>query len=149
MKISLGFDHGALPLRDALLDFLRGEGHQLLDHGTDSAESVDYPDFAKAVCDDVVNARAEVGILCCTTGIGMSIAANKVKGIRAAVVRHQDEAALTRQHNHANVLCMGAHHTTPYEAVRITGVFLASSHEGGRHARRVAKFSEWEQGCCA
>lgn len=142
MKISIGFDHGAIPLRAPLLEHLSACGHDLVDHGTDSTESVDYPDYADLVCEDVVKGRVEVGILCCTTGIGMSIAANKIKGIRAATIKFEDEAALTRQHNNANVLCLGAHHTTPYEAVRLADVFLESSFEGGRHARRVNKYHE-------
>ncbi len=149
MKISIGFDHGALPLRAAILQHLQEGGHHILDHGTDGAASVDYPDFARLVADDVVAGRAEAGILCCTTGIGMSIAANKVPGVRAALVHYEDEAALCRRHNHANVLCMGALHTTPYEARRIIDAFLASAPEGGRHARRVGKFTSWESGCCA
>ena len=142
MKISIGFDHGAISLRKPLLEHLESAGHELLDHGTDSTESVDYPDFANLVSADVAAGQAEVGILCCTTGIGMSMAANKVKGVRAALVKFEDEAALTRQHNNANVLCLGALHTTPYEAARIADVFLGSTFEGGRHARRVDKFCE-------
>jgi len=140
MNISIGFDHGAVALRETLLQHLQSHGHKVIDHGTDSLVSVDYPDFAVPVCEDVRDGRAEIGILCCTTGIGMSMAANKQPGIRAAVVKFEDEAALTRQHNNANVLCMGALHTTPYEAVRLTDSFLASEFEGGRHARRVSKF---------
>jgi RpiB/LacA/LacB family sugar-phosphate isomerase len=142
MKISIGFDHGAISLRDPLLQHLKERGHELVDHGTDSIESVDYPDYANLVSDDVANGRVDVGILCCTTGIGMSIAANKVKGVRASVIKFEDEAALTRQHNNANVLCLGANHTTPYEALRLADIFLASSFEGGRHERRVNKFRE-------
>jgi RpiB/LacA/LacB family sugar-phosphate isomerase len=142
MHISLGVDHGALPLREALLTYLKEAGHTVIDHGTFSAESVDYPDFAHAVSTDVTSGKAEVGILCCTTGIGMSISANKHAGIRAALASHPDEARLTRQHNNANVLCMGALHTTPYEARQLTEAFLSASFEsGGRHERRVAKFS--------
>jgi RpiB/LacA/LacB family sugar-phosphate isomerase len=142
MKISIGFDHGAISLRDPLIQHLNAQGHELVDHGTDSAESVDYTDYANLVSDDVAQGRVEAGILCCTTGIGMSMAANKVQGVRAAVVKFEDEAALTRQHNNANVLCLGAHHTTPYEAVRLADIFLASTFEGGRHERRVNKFRE-------
>lgn len=148
MKISIGFDHGALPLRQPLLDHLQNLGHDIIDHGTDSPASVDYPDFAREVCSDVTSSRAESGILCCTTGIGMCMSANKVTGIRAALVRYEDEAALTRRHNNANVLCMGALHTTPYEAVRLVDAFLANSFEGGRHERRVGKFMEWEGRSC-
>lgn len=144
MKISLGVDHGALQLRESLLRHLTESGHEVLDHGTDSPDSVDYPDFSKRVCEDVVAGRAEIGILCCTTGIGMSISANKIPGIRAACVHFEDEAALTRRHNKANVLCMGGLHTTSYEAARLADTFIASSFEGGRHQRRVAKFTAWE-----
>jgi ribose 5-phosphate isomerase B len=148
MKVSIGFDHGAISLREAVLQVLKEAGHTVTDHGTDSPDSVDYPDFAREVTKDIVEGRSEAGILCCTTGIGMSMAANKVKGIRAALVRYEDEAALTRQHNNANVLCMGALHTTPYEAVRLVRSFLENAFIGGeqpRHARRVGKFMEWEK----
>lgn len=148
MKISIGFDHGAVALREPLLEHLREKGHQIVDHGTDSIESVDYPDFSRKVCEDVAGGTSELGILCCTTGIGMSISANKFKGIRAALARFEDEATLTRQHNHANVLCMGAIHTTPYEARRLVDAFIESKPEGGRHARRVGKFMEWEGRSC-
>lgn len=148
MKVSIGCDHGALPLREALLEHLAQAGHEVIDRGTRTAESVDYPDFAQHVCRDVLEGNAEAGILCCTTGIGMSISANKINGIRAGLARYEDEAALTRQHNNANVLCLGGLHTTPYEARRLADAFLSSSFEGGRHARRVAKFSTWEASDC-
>lgn len=144
MNISIGFDHGALTLRAPVLEGLQAAGHTIIDHGTDSPESVDYPDFARLVCDDVTSGKAEAGILCCTTGIGMSMAANKVRGIRAALVHHEDEASLTRRHNNANVLCMGALHTDPDTARKLVDVFLSNSFEGGRHDRRVCKFTEWE-----
>lgn len=139
MIISLGVDHGAFNLREVLLTYLKENGYQVIDHGTYTPDSVDYPDFAHAVADDVVNGRADFGVLCCTTGIGMSIAANKVNGIRAALVHYEEDAALCRRHNHANIICMGALHTTAYEARRMVEVFLKSSTEGGRHERRVAK----------
>ena len=151
MKGSIGFDHGALALRETVINSLNQAGHQVLDHGTDSTASVDYPDYARLVAEDVANGRAEAGILCCTTGIGMSMAANKIKGVRAALVRFEDEAALTRQHNNANVLCMGALHTTPYEAGRLVNVFLENTFTGAsqpRHARRVGKITEWENSSC-
>ncbi len=144
MKVSIGFDHGALELRAPVLEALAAGGHTVIDHGTDSPDSVDYPDYARLVCDDVLDGRAEAGVLCCTTGIGMSMAANKIKGIRAALVHHQDEASLTRRHNNANVLCLGAIHTDPQTAPGLVEVFLSSSFEGGRHERRVCKFSDWE-----
>ena len=148
MKISIGFDHGAIDLRSPILKYLQSSGHEILDHGTDSADSVDYPDYAKCVADDVASGKADAGILCCTTGIGMSMAANKVKGVRAAVVHFEDEAALTRRHNNANVICLGAIHTSPDQAKRLIEVFLSNTFEGGRHQRRVGKFSEWESGSC-
>jgi ribose 5-phosphate isomerase B len=148
MKISIGFDHGALPLREALIQHLESKGHSLLDHGTDSDRSVDYPDFAKLVTQDITSGESELGVLCCTTGIGMSMAANKVKGIRAALVHHEDEASLTRRHNNANVICFGALHTTPEEAVKLVDVFIENEFEGGRHERRVDKFSDWENPSC-
>mgnify|MGYP000462919562 CR=1 FL=1 len=144
MKVSIGFDHGALNLRSPVIEILNELQHQVTDHGTDSPDSVDYPDYARLVAEDVSSGRADMGILCCTTGIGMSIAANKVKGVRAAMVHCEDEAELTRRHNHANVLCLGGLHTTAYEAKRLIEVFLKSEPEGGRHARRVGKFSALE-----
>jgi len=144
MRVSIGFDHGALRLRAPVLEALEQAGHTIIDHGTTASESVDYPDYARLVAQDVVNGNAEAGILCCTTGIGMSMAANKIRGIRAALVHFEDEAALTRRHNNANVLCMGALHTSPAAARKLVEVFLASKFEGGRHERRVCKFVEWE-----
>jgi RpiB/LacA/LacB family sugar-phosphate isomerase len=141
MKISLGVDHGAFNLRETLLAHLKDAGHDVIDHGTYSTDSVDYPDYAHAVASDITAGRADLGVLCCTTGIGVSIAANKVDGIRAANVRYEDEAALSRRHNHANVICLGALHTTTYEAKRLVDIFLSAPFEGGRHARRVGKMS--------
>ena len=148
MNISIGFDHGALDLRAPVMETLQGLGHVVIDHGTDSAESVDYPDYARLVTDDVASGKADAGILCCTTGIGMSMAANKVKGIRAALVHYEDEAALTRKHNNANVLCLGSLHTKAEEASQLVTVFLANEFEGGRHDRRVCKFTDWENDSC-
>ena len=148
MNISIGFDHGALALRQPVLDTVAGLGHNVTDHGTRTADSVDYPDFAALVAADVSAGRADLGILCCTTGIGMSIAANKVKGVRAAVVHYEDEAHLTRQHNHSNILCLGAIHTTAYEAGRLIEAFLSSTPEAGRHERRVGKINAAEADSC-
>lgn len=141
MKISLGVDHGAFGLREVMLTHLKESGHEVIDHGTYTADSVDYPDFAHAVGNDVANGLADFGLLFCTTGIGMSIAANKVDGVRAAIAHHDDEAALARRHNNANILCLGAMHTTAYEAKRLVDIFLDASFEGGRHARRVNKMT--------
>jgi RpiB/LacA/LacB family sugar-phosphate isomerase len=148
MKISVAFDHGAVQLRTAILDLLSREGHEVIDHGTNSTDSVDYPDYARLVADDVSSGRSDAGVLCCTTGIGMSIAANKVKGIRASVVHHEDEAVLTRRHNDSNVLCIGALHTDPENAAKLVKAYLDNSFEGGRHDRRVGKFIAWENDSC-
>ena len=144
MNISIGFDHGALQLRTPVIETLKQGGHTVIDHGTDSGQSVDYPDYAKLVADDVVSEKADAGILCCTTGIGMSMAANKIKGIRAALVHYEDEASLTRRHNNANVLCLGALHTLPSDAGKLVDTFLSSEFEGGRHEKRICKFIELE-----
>lgn len=144
MKITLGADHGAFHLREATLNYLKENGHEVIDHGTYSTDSVDYPDFVDLVCRDLREEKAELGILCCTTGLGMSIAANKQPGIRAALVHYNDEAGLSRRHNNANVLCMGQLHTTAHEAAQLIDTFLSAPFEEGRHARRVAKFTAWE-----
>jgi ribose 5-phosphate isomerase B len=141
MKISFGLDHGALALREPVLQFLREEGHTVIDHGTNSADSVDYPDYSALVCRDVLEKTADLGILACTTGIGMSIAANAFPGIRAALVLHEDSARLTREHNHSNVLCLDSLHTTPYMAKRLIKTWLEAEPEGGRHQRRVDKIA--------
>ncbi len=144
MNISVGFDHGAIALREAVLKSVTQAGYSVIDHGTKTPDSVDYPDYARLVADDITSGKSKLGILCCTTGIGMCIAANKVPGIRAANVHHVDEASLTRRHNNANVLCLGALHTTPDAAHQLIDAFLNSQFEGGRHERRVCKFTEWE-----
>lgn len=144
MKISIGADHGGLGLREVLVAHLKASGHEVLDHGAFSEDSVDYPDFAHLVGQDVTSGKAERGILICTTGIGIGIAANKIPGVRAALVNHEDEAALCRAHNHANIICFGQRHTTPFEAKRFTDIFLSTEPDTGRHTRRVAKIAELE-----
>lgn len=139
LTISLGSDHGGLTLRRQLMEALKIKGYSILDRGTDSAASCDYPDYAQAVAADVKAGRARFGILVCTTGIGISIAANKVEGIRAALVNNVDAAELSRRHNDANVLCFGAKYVDGPLAVACTEAFLKAEFEGGRHANRVAK----------
>jgi ribose 5-phosphate isomerase B len=146
MKISIGADHGGVSLRSALATALQQEGHTVIDHGTFSSESVDYPDFSSQVGADIIEQRAERGILICKTGIGMSIAANKISGVRAALVHFEDEASLCRQHNNANVIVFGSAHTSPEQAVQLTKIFLATEFEGGRHQRRVDKMESPH--CC-
>lgn len=137
--ISIGADHAGFELKELLKQYLYSEKISFTDLGTHSSESTDYPDYAQAVAQNVAQQRSNLGILVCGTGVGMSIAANKVPGIRAALVFNQEMAALCRQHNDANIICLGAKITKPEEAKRILGVFLSSQFEGGRHERRVNK----------
>lgn len=142
MKISIGSDHGAVDLKDQLAGFLRELGHEVIDRGTHGHESVDYPDFAAAVSADVSSGTAQFGVLMCTTGIGISISANKIPGIRAALVHNEDGARFSRLHNDANIICFGAKYDTPYMAKRFLEIFLSTPFEGGRHQRRVDKMEK-------
>lgn len=137
--LSFGSDHGGLALRRGLIEALRAQGHVILDRGTETEASCDYPDYAQAVGADITAGRARFGILVCTTGIGISIAANKVPGVRAALVQSADAAELSRRHNDANVLCFGAKYVDLPLALACVQAFLSASFEGGRHDRRVAK----------
>lgn len=142
MNISAAADHGAWELKDALVRYLRDKGHTVLDRGASGPPSVDYPDFAKLVCLDVREGRAERGLLLCTSGLGMSMAANKYSGIRAALVHSEDDARYARMHNDANIIVFGSRHHTYYEASSYLDIFLGASFEGGRHERRVRKMAE-------
>jgi len=137
--IALGADHAGYELKEALKEQLEEKGLSVADHGAFSRESVDYPDFACSVAKAVALRQAEFGILVCATGVGMSMAANKVPGIRAALVADEETAILCRQHNNANILCLGAKSTSPREASRIVEAFLNTRFEGGRHERRINK----------
>jgi ribose 5-phosphate isomerase B len=141
MIIALGSDHAGLPLKQALLAALEAGGHQVLDAGTHGPESVDYPDFAQAVAAKVASGEARFGVLVCGSGIGMAIAANRHPAIRAAVVHSATEARLTRAHNDANIACFGARTMGVEVALDSLAAFLATSFEGGRHERRIAKMS--------
>jgi len=136
--IYIGSDHAGLALKNVLISFLAGEGWTVEDMGTKSADSCDYPDFAHAVCGKVLE-TGSFGILVCGTGIGMSMAANRHKGIRAALCTHEFHARATREHNDANVLCLGERVTAPGLAVELTRIFLATEYAGGRHQKRVEK----------
>src|ERR1035437_7458933 len=116
MKIAIGADHAGYALKDLVRDALRQAGHEVIDVGTNSADSTDYPDYAVAVAEGVVSGAAERGILVCSTGVGMSIAANKIDGIRAAIAFNVDEVRLTRAHNDANIITIGARYTDPEAA---------------------------------
>jgi ribose 5-phosphate isomerase B len=145
MRIALGADHAGFELKNALKRVLDELGVAYDDFGTSSAESVDYPDYAKAVGEGVVEGRFDRGILVCGSGIGMSIAANKVRGVRAAVVTEVESARLSRAHNDANVIALGARLTSEAEAAAIVKTFLQTEFQGGRHAERVEKIHGLEQ----
>ena len=138
-RVALGSDHAGFQLKETLKSFLQANQAAVADMGTNSAEVCDYSDYAQAVGEAVVAGRADFGVLVCSTGVGMSMAANKIAGIRAALVNDEQTATLARQHNNANVLCLGATTTTSEEAKGILDVFLTSQFEGGRHERRVNK----------
>jgi RpiB/LacA/LacB family sugar-phosphate isomerase len=137
--VALGADHGGFQLKEALKSHLDKRGISVTDVGSVSKDPSDYPDFAQAVAQSVSHRRAQFGILICTTGVGMSIAANKVPGIRAALVVDEETALLARRHNNANILCLAARDTSPDIAARITDAFLAAQFEGGRHDRLLNK----------
>jgi RpiB/LacA/LacB family sugar-phosphate isomerase len=139
VKVVMGSDHGGFELKEAMKKHLEKRGVPFVDLGTTSTESTDYPEYAQAVAHQVADQRAELGLLFCTTGIGMSIAANKVAGVRAALVSDIETAALARQHNDANVLCLAGKHTDADTARKIIDTFLDARFEGGRHERRINK----------
>ena len=135
--IALGCDHGGLNIKNAVIKYLEDKGIEYKDFGCFTEESVDYPEYAFMVAQSVTSGETELGILCCGTGIGISMAANKVKGIRAAVVSNEFCAEMTRRHNNANILCMGGRVSTEEEAVKYAHIFINTPFEGGRHNRRV------------
>ncbi len=145
MNISLGCDHGAYALKEHLKAYLTGKGYDVTDCGTYSTDSCDYPIFAKAAAEKVASGECERGIVLCTTGIGVSMAANKVHGIRCALCRDLLSAQLTRQHNNANMLALAGGFTGPFEAERIVETFLTTEFEGGRHERRVNRVMDIEK----
>ena len=146
MKIAIGADHAGFELKNQLGDVLRQAGHEVCDFGTNSTESTDYPDYAVRVAKAVASGTVERGVLICGSGVGMSIAANKVRGVRAAVGVTPEEVRLTRGHNDLNVLTLGARFTDPAKARELVQVFLETPFEaGGRHTRRVAKIAQIEE----
>jgi len=145
MKIALGADHAGFELKNRIKLHLQQKGIETQDEGTNSPDSVDYPDFAMLVGHDVAQHRADLGILVCGSGIGMAIAANKVEGIRAANVSSEYEAQMSREHNNANVLTLGARILNPEQAVAIVDKWLATQFAGGRHERRVEKITQIER----
>ena len=141
MKIALGCDHGGYALKCDVIKLLEKLGHEVVDFGCHSTESCDYPDFGEAAARAVASGQCDRGIVICTTGIGISIAANKVKGIRCAHCADSLEAEMTRRHNDANMMAIGAGFTGKNLAERMVEVFLSTEFEGGRHARRVDKLN--------
>jgi ribose 5-phosphate isomerase B len=146
MRIAIGADHAGFVLKEKLRRALVEEGHQVTDAGTDSEQPCDYPDFARAVAREISSGACERGILVCSTGIGMAIAANKVEGVRAAPAECVDEVRLTREHNDANVLTLGARYVDETRALDLAHVFLSARFAGGRHARRLEKIAAMERG---
>ncbi len=145
MRIAIGSDHAGFGLKGEIIELLRGLGHECRDFGTHSQESCDYPDYARAVAEAVARGECERGILICATGIGMSMAANKVKGIRAALCHDVFSARRSREHNQANVLCLGAQVVGVGLALEIVKTWLAAEFSGGeRHRRRVEKIKAME-----
>jgi ribose 5-phosphate isomerase B len=145
MKIAIGADHAGFSLKEKLRQKLAQDGHEVVDFGTESEASCDYPDFAQAVSRDVAQGRSDRGILVCSTGIGMAIAANKIDGVRAAPAQSNDEVKFTREHNDANVLTLGAKYLDEDRAIELIHIFLNTEFAGGRHARRVAKIAQLEK----
>lgn len=139
MKIALGADHGGFELKEKVKTHLIEKGYEVLDLGTNSTDSVDYPEFGHTVGHAVADKKAEFGIVVCGTGIGISIAANKVPGIRAALCTNTTMARLTREHNNANILAMGGRIVGDVLALEMVDTFLGTEFQGGRHEKRINK----------
>lgn len=144
IKISIGSDHGGKNLRKILTAYLIKKGYTLIDHGSHSNKSVDYPDYAYMVSKDITIGKANYGILVCTTGIGVSISANKFSGIRAALIYNEDVAFFSRTHNNANIICLGEKYITPYLGIKLINIFIHTPFEGGRHEKRLIKITKQE-----
>ncbi len=142
MKVYLSADHGGLELKNHIKERLTANGYDVEDFGTNSSESVDYPVYGKKVAKAVVANTGSFGIVVCGSGIGISIAANRVHGARAALIRSVEEAKLTREHNDANILALGGRFTSQAEADGIVDTFLSTEFEGGRHQKRVLGIDE-------
>ena len=144
MRIAIGADHRGFPLKQQIVTWLRSQGYEVADVGTNSTESTDYPLYAAQVARAVAGGQAERGILVCATGVGMCITANKVRGVRATIAADEDVARSSRQHNNVNVLCLGER-TTPQAAQGILHTWLTTGFDGGRHERRLAEIAEVER----
>ena len=141
MKISIGNDHAGPEYKKAIVEMLKAKGHEITNYGTDSADSVDYPDFAHAVANDISEGKADFGIIICGSGNGIAMAANKHAKVRAALCWMKEIAALARQHNNANIISIPARYTSIPQAVDMVDTFLNTEFEGGRHQNRVDKIS--------
>lgn len=144
MRIALGCDHGGLDIKSSVRDYLEEKKISYTDFGTFNTDSVDYPEYALKVAEAVAGGEYDYGILCCGTGIGVAIVANKVKGIRAATVTDEFCAEMTRRHNNTNVLCMGGRVIDRVQAVKLADIFLNTEFDGGRHENRVNMITEIE-----
>ena len=141
MKIAIGADHAGFQYKEAMVDMLQKDGHMVLDFGTHSSESADYPDFAHAVANAVESGQADRGIVVCGSGNGVAITANKHQGIRCALCWTEELAALARQHNDANVIALPARFVPEILAQAMVRIFISTAFEGGRHERRVGKIA--------
>ena len=141
MKISIGNDHAGPDYKMAIVQFLESKGHTVINHGTNTFDSVDYPDFGHAVANDIESKKADFGIIICGSGNGIAITANKHQGVRAALCWMKEIAALARQHNDANIISIPARYTNIKQAVEMVETFLTTDFEGGRHATRVNKMA--------
>lgn len=145
MKIGIGCDHAGVKFKEQIKDYVKSMGHEVEDYGTYTTDRVDYPDIAKEVCKGVKDGVCERGILICGTGIGMSIAANKIKGIRAALCSDTYSARMTREHNDSNIMALGARVLGIDLACDIVKAFLTAEYAGGRHGVRIAKMMAFEE----
>lgn len=145
MKLALGCDHGGYNYKEKLVEYLKKQGHEVVDYGCNSLDSCDYPDFALPAAEAVKDGLVDFGIVICSTGIGISIAANKVKGVRCSHCHDVKSAALTRQHNNSNMLAFGALVISEELMYQIVDAYLGAEFEGGRHQRRVDKITAIEE----
>ena len=146
IMIAIGCDHGGINIKNAVIEYMKENGFEFHDFGCYTTGSVDYPEYAYKVAKSVADGEAEFGIICCGTGIGVSMAANKVKGIRAAVCTDEFCAEMTRRHNNANIMCMGGRVITEEKAVKLASIFLNTPFDGGRHENRVNMITAIENG---
>ena len=144
MKIAIASDHGGFELKGVLIDYLTGKGFEMINLGTDTPDSVDYSDYAEKCAEKVLSKDVDFGIVVCGTGIGISIAANKINGIRCALCHSPETAALAKQHNNANIISLGGRTTSDDLAKKIVDAFIEAEFEGGRHQRRVDKIMALE-----